>query len=350
MTRTVLNVNRGGVSRAPRRDLKERLLKVQVDFMYLGSAGVQYKFLLFRHCFSGLLGVAAVSENVDTTGQHVRQIMAESGLLSGDATPIDFRSDASDEIGTTLRRAGIPRPFTVNKAGPQRHNTVGSIERGVRELKEAIAVLRLELRKAGVDVINSLIGWESSSRYCVAMHNLHSKMDGTGLSGREVLRNQLDRKSSVTAMFCSRVLAETPDSVNSIGRFVTAGYLYPVRNSYAHFVVAMIEGELKYFQAKSLKFVFPLVYPLELVGRFICEVDSVGPAPAVQDQEPVEIVSEDFARLPDDVQPPRHWIDAHGQTDGCSSCANRRGRHSNKCCERYWNWIRPEEQLPVAES
>ena len=85
-----------------------------------------------------------MSENVDTTAQHVRQIMAESGLLSGYAMALDFRSDASEEIGATLRRAGIPRPFTVNKAGPQNHNIVGSIERGVRELKEAIAVLRLE--------------------------------------------------------------------------------------------------------------------------------------------------------------------------------------------------------------
>ena len=58
-------------------------------------------------------------------------------------------------------------------------------------------------------------------------------------------------------MFCSRILAETPDSVNSIGRFVTAGYLYPVRNSFAHFVVAVTEGELIFFQAKSLKLVFP---------------------------------------------------------------------------------------------
>ena len=63
--------------------------------------------------------------------------------------------------------------------------------------------------------------------------------------------------------------------------------------------MAMIEGELKFFQAKSLKLVFPLVYPLELVGRFIRAVDSAGPAPAVMDQEPVEIVPEDFARLPD---------------------------------------------------
>ena len=108
--------------------------------------------------------------------------------------------------------------------------------------------------------------------------------------------------------------------MNSIGRFVTAGYLYPVRNSFAHFVVASIEGELKFFQAKSLKLVFPIVYPLELVGRFLRAVDSAGPAPAILDQEPIEIVPEDFARLPDKVQPPRHWIDAHGRTEGCSSC------------------------------
>ena len=347
-----------GVSRAPRRDLKERLLEVQVDFMFLGTVGSQYKFLLFRHCFSGLLGVCAVSESLDTTGQHVRQILAEFGLLSGDPKPIDFRSDASDELGTTLRRAGIPREFTVSKAGPQNHDTVGSVERGVRELKEGLAVLRLELGKAGVDVVNSLVGWEASSRYVIAMHNLHSKLDGTGLSGREVLRNQVDQKNAVTAMFCSRVLAETPDSVNSIGRFVTAGYLYPVRNSFAHFVVALIEGELKFFQAKSLKLVFPIVYPLELVGRFLRAVDSAGPAPAILDQEPIEIVPEDFARLPDKVQPPRHWIDAHGRTEGCSSCATRQGRHSKKCCERYWTWLRnqrskeavvPEKQLPLAE-
>ena len=51
------------VSGAPRRSLKARLLEVQVDFMFLGTVGSHYKFLLFRHCFSGLLGVAAVSEN-----------------------------------------------------------------------------------------------------------------------------------------------------------------------------------------------------------------------------------------------------------------------------------------------
>ena len=91
------------------------------------------------------------------------------------------------------------------------------------------------------------------------MHNLHGKF---GKTPREMLRESpASSENLVSAMFCSQVLAETPESVPSIGRFVTAAYLWPVRNSFAHFVVAMIESELKYFQAKSLKLVLPLVFP-----------------------------------------------------------------------------------------
>ena len=41
---------------------------------------------------------------------------------------------------------------------------------------------------------------------------------------------------------------------------------------------------------------------LWMVGRFLRAVDSAGPAPAILDQEPIEIVPEDFARLLDKVQ------------------------------------------------
>ena len=64
----------------------------------------------------------------------------------------------------------------MNKAGPQNHDTVGSVERGVREVKEALAVLRLELAKAGLDLVDSLVAWEAASRYVTAMHNLHGKI------------------------------------------------------------------------------------------------------------------------------------------------------------------------------
>ena len=235
-----------GVSRAPRRSLRERILEVQVDFFFLGLVESKFKMILLRQVFSGLLGVTAVSENVQVTGQHLRQILAEFGLLETlEGPPVDFRTDAQDEVGTVLRRSGLPREYTVNKAGPQNHDTVGSVERGVREVKEALAVLRLELAKAGLDLVDSLVAWEAASRYVTAMHNLHGKIQNTGKTGKELLRNTSEG-TRISAMFCSRVLAETPESVDSIGRFVTAAYLYPVRNSFAHFVCAKIADELKF--------------------------------------------------------------------------------------------------------
>ena len=196
----------------------------------------------------------------------------------------------------------------------------------MREVKEALAVLRLELAKAGLDLVDSLVAWEAASRYVTAMHNLHGKIQNTGKTGKELLRNTSEG-TRISAMFCSRVLAETPESVDSIGRFVTAAYLYPVRNSLAHFVCAKIADELKFFQAKSLKLVFPIEYPQDLIERFVCHSGS-GDHPSLVDQAPIEILPEEFARLPDQVQPPRHWVDAHGRTEGCSSCATRQGRHS----------------------
>ena len=259
-----------GVSRAPRRSLRERILEVQVDFFFLGLVESKFKMILLRQVFSGLLGVTAVSENVQVTGQHLRQILAEFGLLETlEGPPVDFRTDAQDEVGTVLRRSGLPREYTVNKAGPQNHDTVGSVERGVREVKEALAVLRLELAKAGLDLVDSLVAWEAASRYVTAMHNLHGKIQNTGKTGKELLRNTSEG-TRISAMFCSRVLAETPESVDSIGRFVTAAYLYPVRNSFAHFVCAKTADEPKFFQAKSLKLVFPIEYPQDLIKRFVC--------------------------------------------------------------------------------
>ena len=90
-------------------------------------------------------------------------------------------------------------------------------------------------------------------------------------------------------MFCSKVLAETPKSVPSVGRFATAAYLYPVRNSFSHFVVAKIEGELTYFHAKSLKYIFPLEYPLELVERFLVQIGGPSQPPTGPDEGSTDV-------------------------------------------------------------
>ena len=46
-----------------------------------------------------------MSENVQVTGQHLRQILAEFGLLKTlEGPPVGFRTDAQDEVGTILRQ------------------------------------------------------------------------------------------------------------------------------------------------------------------------------------------------------------------------------------------------------
>ena len=325
-----------GVGRSPRRPRRERILEIQADFFFLGRVSNKYKFLLFRQVLSGLLGTTAVGPNVNVTAQQIRQILVEFGVSGSDGPPIDIRTDAATDVGELLRRSSINREFTLSRAGPQEHNVIGSAERGVREVKEAIAVVRLELAKHQLDIVDSLVGWDGICRYVVAMHNLHGKKFGK--TPRELLRDSpASKENPVSAMFCSQVLAETPESVKSIGRFVTAAYLWPVRNSFAHFVVAKIEGELKYFQAKSLKLVLPLHFPDELIQRFVVSTHD-GPR-KIEDYSPVEVVCSDFMKLPGRIPPPRSWVDAAGKTPGCKACDSGKGKHSVACQARYSEWL-----------
>ena len=74
----------------------------------------------------------------------------------------------------------------------------------------------------------------------------------------------------------------------------------------------MIENELKYFQAKSLKLVLPLVFPPDLIQRFV--VSTEGVPRMIEDKSPVEVVPSDFMKLPGRVPPPKSWVDAEGKT------------------------------------
>ena len=85
------------------------------------------------------------------------------------------------------------------------------------EGSQGIAVVRLELAKHQLDIVDSLVGWDGICRYVVAMRNLHGKKFGK--TPRELLRDSpASKENPVSAMFCSQVLAETPESVKSIGR------------------------------------------------------------------------------------------------------------------------------------
>ena len=154
----------------------------------------------FDRFFSGLLGTTAVGPNVNVTAQQIRQILVEFGVSGSDGPPIDIRTDAATDVGELLRRLGMNWEFTLSRAGPQEHNVIGSAERGVREVKEAIAVVRLELAKHQLDIVDSLVGWDGICRYVVAMRNLHGKKFGK--TPRELLRDSpASKENPVSAMF-----------------------------------------------------------------------------------------------------------------------------------------------------
>ena len=198
-----------GVGRSARRPVRERLLEVQADFFFLGETHDKAKFLLFRHVFSGMLGVTLVHEDVQVTARHIREVFAEFGL-GNDGPPLDVRSDAAHDVGALIRRATLDREFTIDRAAPQEHDTVGSVERGVREVKEAMSVIILEVEKAGLTIRRTAVASEALARYVTAMHNLHGKVATSGKTAKEVLRDQEGTSQRVSAMFCLKVLAETP--------------------------------------------------------------------------------------------------------------------------------------------
>lgn len=187
-------------------------------------------------------------------------------MLGEGSPPIDFRTGAAEDVGALLRRCNLER-LKVSNGGPQNHDAIGGAERSVRKVKESVAVCRLELGKSGFSIVGSLTAWESLGRYCVGMRSPHAKVEKTARSPQEIFGNTFAAVRDNSAMFCSRILAETPESVNSIGRFAAAAYLFPVRNLFAYFVVFVIEGELKFYQAKSFKYL-NLSYPEELVSCF----------------------------------------------------------------------------------
>ena len=201
-----------GVRRSSRRPARERLLEVQADFFFLGETRDKVKFLLFRHVFTGMLGVTLVHEDVQVTARHIREVFAEFGLVGN---PLDVRSDAAHDVGALIRRATLDREFTIDRAAPQEHDTVGSVERGVREVKEAMSVISLELEKVGLSVRRTAVAFEALAKYVTAMHNLHGKVATSGKTAKEVLRDQEGTSQRVSAMFCAKILAETPKSVRA---------------------------------------------------------------------------------------------------------------------------------------
>jgi len=80
---------------------------------------------------------------LNTTGE----IVADE--LTSKAISIDVHTDSKRAVGEIIGNSTGRYTFSIRRAAPQQHRSVGAAERTVRELKEAFSVLQADLNCKG---------------------------------------------------------------------------------------------------------------------------------------------------------------------------------------------------------
>ena len=115
-------------------------------------------------------------------------------------------------VGQLVSRVSSIFTFTIRRAAPQQHRSVGGAERGVRRLKENLSVLRADLNKAGVDIPFTNESLQLVLTYLSLVHNHFGKSPSADLSPLEfVAERKLSRLQ--TALYGMSVVAEAPSSL-----------------------------------------------------------------------------------------------------------------------------------------
>ena len=100
------------------------------------------KILLLVECFSGCFGAVVVKEP-DETRKQIKRWLDHFGVKSR-STSVLIHTDAELAVENLVSQASGDGDYTfqIRRANPQQHASIGRGERGVRELKESLAVLR----------------------------------------------------------------------------------------------------------------------------------------------------------------------------------------------------------------
>ena len=307
--------------------------ELQADFCYLSSRGEFtddevdecFKVLVLVEMASNSVGFILVTRDLQQTRTEIAKWLDLMGLASEKASVV-LHTDSEFAVGQLVSRVAPRFSFTVRRAAPQQHRSVGAAERGVRRLKEALGILRADLNKNGqVDIPFTSESLQLVLCYLGLTHNHFGKAIGSELSPLEFIAMRKLSKPS-TSVYGSVVLAELPqsllkDSPNET-RSIEAMYLHaglgtgPVVQGKIR-----VNGEyhLKRFVARNLKPIFPLSWKLELSGDLLVRVEGHGTPAAVADegarvdveraltshseQVAVEEPSPDYVEYPDGAPP-----------------------------------------------
>ena len=105
--------------------------------------------------------------------------------LTSKAVSIDVHTDSEKAVGEIIGNATGRYTFSIRRATPQQHRSVGVAERTVRELKEALSVLRADLNAQGLDVMFSHENLVDVLTYLALCNNNFSTSRGSDRSPLE---------------------------------------------------------------------------------------------------------------------------------------------------------------------
>ena len=299
----------------------KREAEIQADFAFLSQSGEisfeeserAVKILVMSEMLSGCLGAVVVGD-VEQTRREIKTWLDHFGLMSK-STSVVVHTDAELGVGELIGHATGDYTFQIRRASPQQHRSIGGAERGVREIKEALSVLRADMNHQRLDVHFSGAGLTDCLTYLCLCHNHFAKAKGTDASPLELSSG---RKLSrpVVSLFGSTVLAELPDSVRSVcpneTRNVEASFVHcGLQRGAVVQAKVRTEGshELLRFTARNVRPISPLSWRMDLCQELVTELEGGDDdMRVIQDRTGVEAPAE---ALEERSEPPpvQHAVD-----------------------------------------
>ena len=276
--------------------------ELQADFAFLSVRGEFteeevdncFKVLVMTEMSSNCVGYVVVHNDLAAVRGQIVKWLEHFGLNS-ERSSIVLTTDAERSVSQLISRSSTNFSFTVRRASPQQHRSVGGAERGVRRLKESLSVLRADMNESGYDVPFTLESLQHVTSYLALTHNHFAKAPSSDLSPLEFVAARRLSKPHV-GLYGMTVLAELPsslvkDSPNET-RNIEAMYLHPGLGT-----GPVVQGRLrsngemvlKRFVARNLKPIFPVDWRSDLAGDLLVKVDSGRDAPIGDGMRPSEI-------------------------------------------------------------
>ena len=256
--------------------------EVQADFGFISQHGEvsetespgAIKVLVMSEMVSNAIAYVVVSEDVNKVRAQITKWLLHFGLES-ERMSIVLHTDAEQAVRNLVTSSSSRFSFQVRKAGNQQHQSIGGAERGVRRMKESLAILRADLTQNGWDVRMDHEHLDEALTYLALMHNHFGKSRETDMSPLEMASGRRLSKPS-TALFGSTVLAEIPLSLKKYvpneTRSIEASFLHPgVDHGPVVQGVVRIDDELQLvqFNAKNIRTITPISWKKRLCDSFL---------------------------------------------------------------------------------